>query len=312
MSNRKQPQVVILGQGALGRTLAYLFAQSDSAPLVYSRSTHGARSYTVHDGTTTSTCSLDIKPLGTFLDHSADTTPRLIFLCAKAQGCISLSATIASVLKDNDCLVVPSNGIGVYDACKRYYPQIPLTRLAVNFGMYIPSAEVLQLHGSPAFSLVDDDRWDDASKLLRHLLSPFPTTSYPDVKTLEWNKASINYVVNSLCTLVRSTNAAVLRGPLSVLAEALYSEFCAVAAQEGVALRSHSFQLLTEQIRHFQNNTNSTLQDILHKRATELPFLMSPVLECARTHSLPMPISSLVYTLLYTLEQESNTEEHAL
>jgi|LSQX01.3.fsa_nt_gb 2-dehydropantoate 2-reductase len=156
--------------------------------------------------------------------------------------------------------------------------------------------------GITAFGPVDVCPADGALDLLTR--AGFETVLLQNPEEQLWQKAVLSAAINPLTALLRVPNGKLLVGRESrrffhhLLEEALSvaqaSGFCKEfdALAEGEAL-----------CRRSERNLSSMYQDILHERETEIEVLSGAILEKGRALSLPLPVTTMVYRLIRSLEE---------
>lgn len=301
MTESENTSVYILGSGAIGKALYGLLLDYKPQLLSFSASKAGDIKLDLPD-IHPSKLELRVEQLSDQTRLSSSRR-RILFICQKALAIPRTVSLIGSLCDDKDIAVILSNGIGVYEEANKIAPHLSIVRMAANFGARIINEDRIALAGAPAFSGVFSDLREKDGTIIRSMFSSFALLEEQTVKDLEWNKTCVNFLVNSLCTIVRGDNSTLFLPELSQLSNKLFEEYQQVAEAEGVKLRLRNVNQVHQAVATYRDNINSTLQDVLRGSETEINYIVKPVLEAAKSHSIPVPLSKTIYQLLLATEK---------
>jgi 2-dehydropantoate 2-reductase len=124
-----------------------------------------------------------------------------------------------------------------------------------------------------------------------------------DIKV--WSKLIINAVINPLTAVLQVQNGELLRSPSSqVLMLALYKEAISVTRAIRVDLPENLWETILQVCKQTANNQSSMLQDILHRRSTEIDSINGTLLRIAKQLKLELPVNETVFHLVKALENK--------
>jgi len=115
----------------------------------------------------------------------------------------------------------------------------------------------------------------------------------------KWAKAIVNSVINGLGTVLRVKNGVLKDNPyLEGISVDIAREGCLVARQLGVEFEVHPLELLWDTIEKTRENYNSTLQDIMRGRKTEVDYIHGRIVEYASSVGMEAPRNELLWVLI--------------
>jgi len=115
----------------------------------------------------------------------------------------------------------------------------------------------------------------------------------------KWAKAIVNSVINGLGTVLEVKNGALRDVPeLEGISIEIAREGCIVAQQLGIEFEIHPLELLWDTIERTRENYNSTLQDIMRGRRTEVDYIHGKIVEYAHSVGLEAPRNELLWALI--------------
>ncbi|WP_456420803.1 2-dehydropantoate 2-reductase [Thermococcus sp.] len=115
----------------------------------------------------------------------------------------------------------------------------------------------------------------------------------------KWAKVIVNSVINGLGTVLEVKNGALREVPeLEGISVEIAREGCIVAQQLGIEFEVHPLELLWDTIEKTRENYNSTLQDILRGRRTEVDYIHGKIVEYAHSVGIDAPRNELLWALI--------------
>lgn len=115
----------------------------------------------------------------------------------------------------------------------------------------------------------------------------------------KWAKAIVNSVINGLGTVLEVKNGALKEIPeLEGISIEITREGCIVAQQLGIEFEIHPLELLWDTIERTSENYNSTLQDVIRGRKTEVDYIHGKIVEYAHSVGLEAPRNELLWALI--------------
>ena len=127
----------------------------------------------------------------------------------------------------------------------------------------------------------------------------------------KWAKAIVNSVINGLGTVLEVKNGALRDIPeLEGISIEIAREGCMVAQQLGIEFEVHPLELLWDTIERTRENYNSTLQDIMRGRRTEVDYIHGKIVEYANSVGLEAPRNELLWALIKAKENLNRGSTH--
>lgn len=129
-----------------------------------------------------------------------------------------------------------------------------------------------------------------------------------DIKGLLWSKLIINVGINALSAIVRRPNGSLLESEYtrSVMRDSV-TEAVRVAKKKRVKLIYDDPLAKVEAVcEATAANYSSMLQDILHKKKTEIDFLNGVIVRHAKELGIPVPVNAVLVNIIKALETESH------
>ncbi len=119
----------------------------------------------------------------------------------------------------------------------------------------------------------------------------------------KWAKAIVNSVINGLGTVLGVRNGFLMDDPhLEGISVDIAREACLVAQQLGIEFEVHPLELLWDTIERTRDNYNSTLQDIMRGKRTEVDYINGKIVEYAQSVGLEAPRNELIWALVKARE----------
>jgi 2-dehydropantoate 2-reductase len=120
-----------------------------------------------------------------------------------------------------------------------------------------------------------------------------------------WSKLIINAVINPLTAVLKVRNGELLQTPsCKALMLALFNEGISVARSNQVELPDNLWETILQVCKLTANNQSSMLQDILHRRSTEIDSINGTLLRIAEQRKLVLPVNQAVYHMVKALENK--------
>lgn len=299
---------LIVGAGGIGLLLAHLLADEHEAHLL-------SRGQTLHRLQTEGFVVFDggqilprkVPALG-WQEWRDDGRRWRVILAVKAGDLDPVLAELAPHAGSIDCLVLAQNGLGILEVAAAVLPGTPMIRIACYTGVQREAPTIIRIHGRGAFRVAASGKGREHLGWIRAALEPvgFPVQVVGSPHRMEWEKAMLNLVLNGICTLVAAKNGVLIdSAELHALADQVLDECLAVSRARGVTVKKTMKEDVFAAAEKVRDNANSTLQDLLARRGTELPYLHGKVIEWAAAADVPCPATTTLYRLLHFLEGEA-------
>ncbi len=130
-----------------------------------------------------------------------------------------------------------------------------------------------------------------------------------DVRGAQWTKVIFNAATNPLCALTGLTHGALCAfPPTAAVVGALIDEAVAVADALGIELEEHPAELNERAARVNPDHKPSMLQDVLHRRRTEIATLNGGIVDAGRRAGVAAPLNAAIAGLIEGLERSWELE----
>lgn len=217
----------------------------------------------------------------------------IFLVCVKAYDLeIALSA-LHSFVDVPGAVALCCNGLGVGALAERVLgTAVPVVRVLPEIGVRRVEAGVFGHVGgerirlsSNGGSVIERDR---VAACLR--AAGFKAEIDASIEESEWQKARVNLVINTICTLHDVSNGYILPGnPGHALAHEVVSEVQSIIQRIGHEVSSWDERVFFDELVPHAENVNSTLSDLRNGKPSELPWILGPALLVARNYGVPVP-----------------------
>lgn len=244
-------QVVIVGDGAVGRGLAVALTMSGDEVFLAGPPGTLRRSSTIRtEGFIRGCASVDTGVL-------ADLPRGSVMICAlKAY---SIADAMSGMKKASpQCLISVSNGLGLWEGWEGPQPEP-----AVLTAGFLPSGGAVHTFEGSVYT----ERSGEAMRLFQK--TPIPVVPVREIESFVNAKWMVNSIVNPLGALTGLPNDRLLAAGLGPLVETLFRELSGLVPED-----SHrKARLMLDGLLEGSGNLCSMLQDIRAGNRTELPWL---------------------------------------
>ncbi|WNK21505.1 2-dehydropantoate 2-reductase [Halomonas piscis] len=282
---------LVVGPGALGRTLAHALAGVFPVTLIARRPLPARQRLTTPEGKTV-TQRLSVACMATL----EDTAPAFVHLTTKAYAAEAAAEAAARRIAPGTPLVLWQNGFAVQPRLTARWPG-PVLCASTTEGAYVVD-DATTVHAGRGASVIGDLRGRHAglARALARALdrADLAASAVDDIETRLWQKLAVNAAINPLAALYEVPNGALAEPRFAAEREAVIAEVAAILAADGVAPPSgggqDGWQTLVEGVmKTTAGNRASMLQDIDAGRATERDAILAPLIRRASHHCLPCP-----------------------
>ncbi len=295
----------IVGSGPVGVFLATMLSSTSEVSLV--SNTDRLSSTSASELEITGACVMRPQAKNITIVRHLPRSPGLIFIATKAGQVAGIVTQLSAMTDHQVTVVICSNGLGLWSEASAMLPSnFIVVRCLCSFGVKKLSSVKVELSESPpqvtlAFLAAAQQSGTMVSDLMRR--SGFTVTETNEVLKSEWEKAAMNAIINSVCTLLRAKNGILAENQnLRDLCAGLLGEIRSVALADGVDLEHLTADYFFEKLKLYARNENSTLQDLKAGRASEMPYILGRILERARQHAVLVPQLSCLAALLNAAE----------
>jgi 2-dehydropantoate 2-reductase len=280
---KTQNTIYVIGAGAIGKSLSVFLKIAGRQVILLRGSVDDGNIHTEHIKVETATGSvyeadIEVATLSTF-----DTLNGIIVLANKSYG----NAHLAEALKSkagSSPIVLLQNGLGVEKVfmtndfqgvyrCVLFVTSQSLDQTTIRF--------------KPVATCpigIEKGNADTLRTIVQELCTPhFGFKSEEHIQQIIWKKAIVNSVFNSVCPLLEIDNGIFHRNRDALeIAREIIAECIVIAGEKGVSISADEVEeSLLSISRSSDGQLISTLQDILHKRKTEIDTLNFEIVRIA-------------------------------
>ncbi|MBO9151625.1 ketopantoate reductase family protein [Chitinophaga sp. GCM10012297] len=275
--------IYIVGAGAIGRALAVLL-ELEGAPVTLLRGSaddlpaYSEQLQVLLENWDEKNAEIGISTISHFNELNG-----IVVIASKSYGNRRLAQLLANKTGSSP-IVILQNGLNVEQPfidggfSEIYRCVLFVTSQVMNNG----KVRFKPVSASPIGIVKGDETGLQA--VVESLNSPhFGFRAENDIRTVIWRKAVINCVFNSVCPLLETDNGIFHRnGEALAIARRVIAECIGIAALQGITLQAAEVEENLLQIsRSSDGQQISTLQDILHKRETEIDTLNAEIARIA-------------------------------
>ncbi len=310
-------KLLILGNGAVGRVIAYRLACAGAAVARWVRPGH------LGEPRTADPAWVQISGL----ESGQALSPRVhaeagqkvdpdtvVVLTVKAFQTEQVLREVSPCLNPGQLVILCENGLGAADRAFRGWPQGVYVRATCWFGAVARGLDDVELRGhgrievaeelrAAPFAPADVEVARQAWLGLDHFLQALEASGQEisdraqGWSELEWRKALLNVSLNAVCALAQVPNGKVLeKAELREQVENLLFEALELARSLGVEWDEESeVNGVWEAIRRTAANRNSAWQDLEAGRPTEIPWLNGEVARLGQRWGIPVPTHQAIF-----------------
>ncbi len=229
-----------------------------------------------------------------------------LWVCTKAFAAPDALKAAEFLFSPTCPVVVLSNGLGVYQECAELIARrAPIVRALVSTG-FVETYDAVVQTGQLKVALAASSEYESSLRTVESILlaAGAVVTIESNVATAEWRKALLNVVTNPICTLVRSSNKALIEdSDLSQLAVQILGEARSVALKEGFSFPDLTNEYIFSLVKSVGDNRNSQLIDLERGRKSEIDYVLGRIIRIAKSYDLPVPRCETLYALCRATER---------
>ncbi len=249
-----------------------------------------------------------LHPCKALLAEQIDAPIEQLLICCKAHQTGAAFASVVAALAPQSTVLLLQNGMGV---AEQLLSQRPDTRLFCGVstdGAHLVEHFTVQRagHGTTRVGLFPRDPELQASKQLCRQWALPELTLEPcdDIYLAQWQKLTINAVINPLTAIFSISNGELLNHPqATLLVTPLCQEIARISQARSIALSAATIQDTVVRVcRQTANNISSMLQDIRQQRRCEIDPINGFLQRCADEYGLPAPTNRQLIERVTALE----------
>ncbi|MDR3563340.1 MAG: ketopantoate reductase family protein [Negativicutes bacterium] len=300
-------KIAIIGAGAMGCLYgSYLAKGRETVTLLDTWQEHTIKINSAGLSLISSSDKFVAQPRAT-IDANDVGPSDLILICVKATQTTEAAMLAELFIKPETIVLSLQNGLGnLEQLAEMLGPQ----RLLV--GTTLMGASVLEpglvMHSGiknthiASWTGGSDARLSTVAAILSR--AGLPAVIENNVASLLWSKLSIHAGLNAVTAITRATNRKFLQRPEAVrLARMAVAEVAAVATAAGIPLLyPNCAQEMLSYAESMQEYQSPMLQDVLHKRKTEIDAINGAVILEGRKLGIPTPVNETLTLTMKTIE----------
>lgn len=300
-------KIVIIGPGAMGCLLAAFLSKSKEEIWLLDykkdRAAKIEQSGIILEGVPGNLqikpkCSSDVNIVG-----PAD----LVILCVKSYDTKKAIVDAKALIGENTSVLTLQNGIGNIEIIAEIIGNDKVIAGVTNLGVTLLDIGKVKLAGKGETVIGRlDGKMTAMMRSIREIFNKvgLETKISRDIKGLLWSKLIINVGINALTAITRLNNGRLMEfeGTRRIMREAV-TEAIRVAKRKRIKLTSDDPLAKVEAVSEATAaNISSMLQDILHKKRTEIDFINGVIVRQGQELRIPVPVNQMLVDLVKTIE----------
>ena len=242
------------------------------------------------------------------LPAEADTVVDLVIVFTKSMHTEAALAGIRSMLSGRTHVMTLQNGIGHVDIIGRFVDRANIIHGITTYPSDLVGPGHIRTSGEGHIKFMSvDGRSHELLARVDGMLknAGLHSAVTPGAEVAIWEKLAFNAVMNALAAILRLKvgdvgDAAEGRQ----LAGRIVEEVVGVARKKGIGVNQQRIMATLEMaFREHRDHMPSMLQDVLHKRPTEIDFINGAVVQAGQAVGLSLPVNSTLTLLMKILEQ---------
>jgi 2-dehydropantoate 2-reductase len=225
----------------------------------------------------------------------------IIFLTVKSYDTQNAMDGIMEKL-ENEYIVSLQNGIGNIEIIKKYTKRV-IGAITTEASTFVGPGIIR--HTGRGITKVGNiyKKDEEMAKKIVNILkeSRFNSEYSKNIKNEIWIKGAINSCINPLTAILEIKNGQLRDENISPLIDCLIDENSMVLSSLGIDIDFRS--LLLDVIDKTSENYSSMLQDIMHKKRTEIDQITGKIIEYASKKNIEIPCTRAIYHILKEKEK---------
>ncbi|WP_211460901.1 ketopantoate reductase family protein [Collimonas silvisoli] len=238
-----------------------------------------------------------------------DFRPDLVIVFTKTLHTAAALDSVCHLFDDRTCLLTLQNGLGNVDTAAEFIPIERVMHGVTNYPSDLQGPGRVSSKGSGYVKIYGaDGQLRRENQLIAEAFSKagFNCVLDPDVERAIWEKVAFNAALNSLTAVTGMTVGEVgasASGPL--LAQRIVAETGLVARSKNIAMDEDAvWQSVGKAFAEHADHKPSMLQDVIHRRKTEIGAINGAIAELALESGIEVPVTETLYHLVRMIEQK--------
>lgn len=296
-------KIGIVGAGAMGSLFSYYIHKSGKEVVLYETSketvSHIKKGLTVILDDRTETILLPVSSDAEILRDCS-----YIFLFVKSYDTAKAVKNIRGILTPETRLISLQNGLGNEETIKDMLPDNVLLYGTTTTGAAKTGPATVKLGGAGEISIGGSSEEEISAALNMFSSVGLKADKSADPDRVVWSKTIINAAINPIGALLGVPNGTLSNNEHSLLLmRSIVAEAVKVAKELNIVFDTEEMQQATIDVCHQTAiNECSMLQDVNHKRRTEIESITGELIARAKKYNIDVPFNTAAYHLIKALE----------
>lgn len=301
----KQPEVLIVGTGAMASLFAARLAAADVSVVMLGSWPQGLAALREHGVRLVDEIGERIYPVRVISDSADCVGMSQALVLVKAWQTARAARQLAECLAPDGIALSLQNGLGNKEILTEYLGVERAGTGITTLGATLLNPGQVRAGGEGVISLGNHAGLNSLSDLL--VKSGFQVEFVADIDALVWGKLVVNAAINPLTALLRVPNGDLLsRSSAKILLSKVAQEVAAVATASGIELPFDAPVSAAEDVaRRTASNYSSMLQDVMRGTPTEIDAICGAVMRVGGKVEVPTPTNEMFYHLVTALNAET-------
>ena len=299
MSQNNKPNIVIVGQGAIGLLCYHHLQQAKQHVSLLNATQHTDNARATHYSFTpyqsTEAQSYPLKYSEQL--ERAD----IVLFCLKSYRVAQVLGSIAKRISKHSLIILAHNGMGTYQEFHKFLSKEQRVLAMLTTHGCLRTAPFTISHtglGHSHIGLLSGNMSQLEILALSTLLEEaMPTASFEsDIVNKQWQKLAINCVINPITALHNIDNGLINSGRFDEEKKQLLHEIVHIAQREGVILDAELLKETVDKVAEATYQNSSSMRcDIAAKRATEVNYINGFIHNLGIKHNIATPVNTQMW-----------------
>jgi 2-dehydropantoate 2-reductase len=300
-------KVIILGAGAMGSLFGGMLKQAGNEVLLVDVWKEHVDAINANGLVMEKGAARQVVSIPAAVPADVRMTPDLIVIFTKSFHTQTAFESVKHTITDSTHVLTLQNGVGHVDIIARFVNLARIIHGVTTYPCDLVAPGRIRTPGEGAIKFMTVNGHPGA--MLDTVNAMFAKANMnsrivPDIERAIWEKLAFNAAMNALCAVLRVTVGQL--GSTSHgrdMAAAIVDEVVSVAQAKGIgADKSTISDTLAMAFREHKGHMPSMLQDVLHKKKTEIDFINGAAVVAGRAYGLALPVNETVCRLIKVLE----------
>jgi len=251
-------------------------------------------------------------PVKATANPSEISSAELFLLCVKAVDTEVAAAPLRGIISESSSFLTLQNGLGNVEKLGELFGRDRVLAGVISHGATLIDVGHVRHAGRGEIWLGPSAKISlnpDRKKRLDHLVltlnqAKLQASVADDIEHIIWRKLVANVGINALTSILGVPNGKLLDYPeCQVLMSKAIEEAVTIARHYGIELdTAEEIDRVRNICRSTGANRSSMLQDVIHRRKTEIDYLNGSVVRLAARHGISVPVNEVLAALVRSIE----------